>query len=317
MKIVVPDDHPSIFAGSKAHELLLEVGSIEIHDSRPGSDVELIDRISQAEAVISIRGAVAYPRAVFEGCSSLRILSIWGTGVDHVDLAAARELEITVCNTPAVSAISVAEHTLALMLAAARRLAEIGAQVKAGDWPKAMVSQLHGKTLGIIGLGAIGSQVARLGNAIGMEVIGWTFHPDARSARELGVEMTDRDDVLRRADVVSLHVRQSPDTDGMLGAEQLALMKPTAVLVNTARGSLVDEAALVAALRDGELGAAALDVFVEEPLPPGHPLFEAPNVLLTPHSAGLTPEALEAGLVMAVENIRKFQEGSPVNVVGG
>jgi D-3-phosphoglycerate dehydrogenase len=222
---------------------------------------------------------------------------------------------LTVCNTPAVSAISVAEHALALMLGAARKLAEIHADVQDGAWPKAMISQLHGKTLGIIGLGAIGRQVARLGAGIGMNVLAWTFHPDDALADDLGVELAELDEVLRRADVVSLHVRQSPESDGILGAEKLALMKASAILINTARGALVDEAALVAALRNGELGGAALDVFVEEPLPANHPLLEAPNTLLTPHSGGLSPEALEAGLVMAVENIRQFLDGSPVNVV--
>jgi D-3-phosphoglycerate dehydrogenase len=291
------------------------LGDVAIFDTRPETSDELVERIGDAEAVVSIRGAVPYPKHVIEACSKLSVLSIWGTGTDHVDLPTAKAMGVTVCNTPAVSAISVAEHALALMLAAARMLAEINAQVKSGDWPKAMISQLHGKTLGLVGLGAIGRQVARLGAGIGMNVVAWTFNPDDALAKELGVELAELDDVLRRADVVSLHVRQSPEATGMLGAEKLALMKPNAILVNTARGALIDEQALVVALRKGELGGAALDVFVEEPLPADHPLLEAPNTLLTPHSAGLSPEALEAGLVMAVENIGHFFEGSPVNVV--
>lgn len=295
--------------------MLNGLGDVSIFHTRPETNDELIERIREANAVVSIRGAVPYPKDVIEACSKLRILSIWGTGTDHVDLLTAKASGVIVCNTPAVSAISVAEHALALMLAAARMLTKIDANVKRGAWPTAMVGQLHGKMLGIIGLGAIGRQVARLGVGIGMNVVAWTFHPDDALADELGVELAEFDEVLERADVVSLHVRQSPEADGMLGAEKLALMKPGAILVNTARGALIDEQALVAALRKGELGGAALDVFVEEPLPAGHPLLEAPNTLLTPHSAGLTPEALEAGLVMAVENIRHFFEGAPVNVV--
>ncbi len=315
MKTVVPDDHPPVFQGSKAETMLRGLGDVEIFNTRPWTSDELVSRIRGAEAVISIRGAVAYPRQVLEACSELRILSIWGTGTDHVDLPAARALGVAVCNTPAVSAVSVAEHALALMLAAARRLPDISAEVKGGGWPKAMISQLHGKTLGIIGLGAIGRQVARLGVGIGMNVIAWTFHPDDALADELGVRLVELDELLSAADVVSLHVRQSPETEGMLDAGKLALMKPGAILVNTARGALIDEQALVAALSEGQLGAAALDAFVEEPLPADHPLLRAPNTLLTPHSAGLSPEALETGLVMAVENIRQFQSGSPINVV--
>ena len=316
MKTVVPDDHPPVFQGSKAEAMLRGIGEVEIFNTRPRTNDEMIERIRGAEAVISIRGAVAYPREVMQACPELRIISIWGTGTDHVDLPAARELGVTVCNTPAVSAVSVAEHALALMLAAARRLPDIGAEVKEGGWPKAMISQLHGKTLGIVGLGAIGRQVARLGAGIGMNVIAWTFHPDSALADELGVELAELDELLRESDVVSLHVRQSPETERMLDAGKLASMKPDAILVNTARGALIDEQALVAALNEGALGAAALDVFVEEPLPADHPLLSAPNTVLTPHSAGLSPEALEAGLVMSVENIRQYMDGSPVNVVG-
>ncbi|MCY3802420.1 MAG: phosphoglycerate dehydrogenase [Chloroflexi bacterium] len=316
MKTVVPDDHPPVFQGSKAETMLRGLGEVMIFNTRPRTDDELIQRICGAEAVISIRGAVAYPREVIEACRELRIISIWGTGTDHVDLPAARELGVTVCNTPAVSAVSVAEQSLALMLAAARRLPDISAEVKEGGWPKAMISQLHGKTLGIVGLGAIGRQVARLGAGIGMNVIAWTFNPDSGLADELGVKLVELDELLCRADVVSLHVRQSPETEGMLDAAKLALMKPEAILVNTARGALIDEQALVMALNGGALGAAALDVFVEEPLPADHPLLSAPNTVLTPHSAGLSPEALEAGLVMSVENIWHFMDGSPVNLVG-
>ena len=189
MKTVVPDDHPPVFQGSKADTMLRGLGDVEIFNTRPRTNDELIQRIRGAEAVISIRGAVAYPREVMEACAELRILSIWGTGTDHVDLPAASALGIAVCNTPAVSAISVAEHALALMLAAARRLPDISAEVKSGGWPKALISQLHGKTLGIVGLGAIGRQVARLGVGIGMNVIAWTFHPDDALAGELGVKL--------------------------------------------------------------------------------------------------------------------------------
>jgi phosphoglycerate dehydrogenase-like enzyme len=171
--------------------------------------------------------------------------------------------------------------------------------------------ELRGKTCGVLGLGAIGRRFAELAAGIGMRVIGWTLHP-----REIpGVKLVDLDELYQTSDVVSLHLRLSPETAGFVGAAQLALMKPTAILVNTARGALLDEAALIEALRTKRIAAAGLDVFATEPLPEGHPLITLPNVVLTPHCAGVTPEALGAGLLMSVTNIWDFFAGRPQNVV--
>jgi D-3-phosphoglycerate dehydrogenase len=205
----------------------------------------------------------------------------------------------------------VAEHCLALMLAAARGIPAQDAAVRAGTWPRGQGIELRGKTLGIVGLGAIGRRFAELGRAIGMRVIAWTMHPDPA----LGIELVEFDHLLRSSDVISIHVRLSPQTVGLIGAREFGLMKPTALLINTARGAIVDEAALVEALSTKRIAAAGLDVFTTEPLPLGHPLTKLPNVVLTPHSAGITPEALEAGLQMAIENVRSFIAGHPANVV--
>jgi D-3-phosphoglycerate dehydrogenase len=218
---------------------------------------------------------------------------------------------VTVTNTPGVSATSIAEHSLALMLAVARGIPRLDVQTRAGAWPRGQMTQMHGKTLGIIGLGAIGRKFARLGEAIGMRVIAWTMHPDPA----LGFTLVELDDLLRSSDVVSLHLRLSDQTRGFLGARELALMKPTAILINTARGPIVDEAALLDALRSKRLAGAGLDVYETEPLPAGHAIAELPNVVLTPHSAGVTVEALEAGLQMALDNVQNFLAGKPTNVV--
>ena len=164
----------------------------------------------------------------------------------------------------------------------------------------------------MIGLGAIGREFARLAAALGMRAIGWTLHPRPFP----GVEMVELGELYRASDVLSLHLRLSPETEGFLGPSQFALLKPGAILLNTARGGLVDEPSLVEALATGRLGGAGLDVFAREPLPAGHPLAALPNVVMTPHCAGITPEALEAGLRMAVENIWRFTEGRPEHVVG-
>jgi len=171
--------------------------------------------------------------------------------------------------------------------------------------------ELYGKTLGIIGLGAIGRRFAQLGQAIGMRVVAWTMHPNP----ELGFELVEFEQLLRMSDVISLHLRLSPETRGMIAAREFGLMKPTAILVNTARGAIVDEEALVEALSTERIYGASLDVFAHEPLPPGHSLSKLSNVVLTPHSAGITPEALEAGLQLAVRNVLSFLARRTENAV--
>ena len=173
--------------------------------------------------------------------------------------------------------------------------------------------ELHGKNCGVVGFGAVGREFARLAAGMGMRVIVWTMHPE----RYPGVEFRGWDEIWGTSDVLSLHLRLSAETKGMVGAEQLARMKPTAFLINTARGAIVDEAALVEALKTGRIAGAGLDVFASEPLPPRHPLTLLDNVVLTPHFAGITPEALEAGLRMAVDNIQDYFDGRPKNRVGG
>jgi D-3-phosphoglycerate dehydrogenase len=199
-----------------------------------------------------------------------------------------------------------------LMLAAARRIVEVDQRVRSGEWPRAQVAQMHGKTLGVIGLGAIGRRFAQLGAAIGMRVITYTFNPKP----ELGFTHVELDQLLRESDVVSLHLRLSEKTQHFLKKEHFEAMKRTAIFINTARGPIVDEPAMIDALRDGTIAAAGLDVFEKEPLPKGHPIASLANVVLTPHSAGVTPETLEAGLQLSIDNIWNWMAGQPTNVVG-
>jgi D-3-phosphoglycerate dehydrogenase len=312
-KIVVPDDYPPVLAPSQAYRNLTARTAIDYYDSLPGSEDRLIERIRDAEIVLNIRSSCKFTARVFDACPRMRLLSIWGTGTDNVDLAAAAVHGVTVTNTPGVSAVSIAEHSLALMLAVARHLPRLDAQVREGQWPRGFVSQMHGKTLGIIGLGAIGRRFAQLGACIGMRVIAWTMHPNPA----LGFELVELDDLLRSSDVVSVHLRLSDRTRGFLGRRELALMKPTAILINTARGPIVDEAALLDAVGNRRIAGAGLDVFDVEPLPPGHPITKLDNVVLTPHSAGVTPEVLEAGLQLSVDNIWDFLAGRPQHQVAG
>jgi D-3-phosphoglycerate dehydrogenase len=302
---------------SDAYQNLLSRAEVAYYDTLPKTREELFERIGAAELVINIRSSVTFPAEVLGKLPKLKLLSIWGTGTDHIDLPAAARLGVTVTNTPGVSAIAMAEHTLTLMLATARQIPQVDAETKLGGWSRAFVTQLHGKTLGLIGLGAIGSQTARIARGIGMKVIAWTMNPSQERARELGVEMVELDDLYRRSDVVSLHLRQSPDTAGFIGEREFGLMKPTAIFVNTARGAITDEKALIKALEEQRIAGAGLDVYSQEPLPPNHPITKLPNVVLTPHSGGITKEALEAGLQLAIENIFSFLAGQPRNVVAG
>ena len=188
-------------------------------------------------------------------------------------------------------------------MAVARQTVQVDRQVREGKWPRAMVSQLHGKTLGLIGTGSIGREVARLGKGIGMRVIAWTFHPQDDVAVWVSFE-----DVFRQSDVVSVHVRQSTETTAMIRTEHFEM-------INTARGGIVREADLLNALCTNRIAGAGLDVFEKEPLPIDSPFYALPNVVLTPHAAGITPEATEAGLALAIENVFSFLEGRDRNVV--
>jgi D-3-phosphoglycerate dehydrogenase / 2-oxoglutarate reductase len=299
-RIVIPDDEPPVMLPSKAYERLAGY-DVRAYSDRPSSPDALVERIGDADIVINIRSTSRFTAEVLARCPKLRLISIWGTGTDNVDLAEAKARGIRVTNTPGVAAIAVAEHTLALILAVAKQLVHVDREVRQQQWPRAMVTQLRGKTLGLIGTGAIGREVASLARGIGMRVIAWTFHPHGEIA-----QWVPFNEVFRAADVLSVHVRLSPDTAQLIRREHFALMKPTAIFINTARGGVVKEADLLDALRTNRIAGAGLDVFENEPLPSGSPFFSLSNVVITPHSAGITPETTEAGLALAIDNVLAF-----------
>jgi phosphoglycerate dehydrogenase-like enzyme len=308
-RILVPDDEPAVMLPSTAYGKLKGY-DVRTYSDRPSGPAELADRIRDAEIVINIRSTSKFTADVLDKCPKLRLISIWGTGTDNVDLAAAKVRRIRVTNTPGVAAIAVAEHTLALIMAVTKQIVQVDQQVRQGKWPRAMVTQLRGKTLGLIGTGAIGREVAKLGKGIGMRVIAWTFQCHGNTA-----EWVSFDEVFRQSDVLSVHVRQSSATLGLIRREHFELMKPCAIFINTARGGIVTEADLVEALQTNRIGGAGLDVFENEPLRPGSPFYSLPNAVLTPHAAGSTPETTEAGLALAIENVFSFIAGQPMNLV--
>lgn len=314
--IVVPDDYPSVFEGSEAHARCRALGETRVHAAR-GADQEeeLIKRIDRARIAINIRAHARFTDSVFAACPKLDMISIWGTGTDNIDLEAAGRRGITVSNTPGVNAWAVAEHTVALLLAVARRIPAIDREMRGGRWPRELLTQLLGKTLGVFGTGKIGARVIELGRALGMDVLAWSARGDTAPVAALGARPASKDQILRAADVITLHLRLATETRGFLARKEFSLAKRTAILINTGRGALVERDALLDALRTGKIAAAGLDVFHDEPLKPNDPILGFDNVVLSPHNAGQTPEVIRDGLLRAVENIESFLGGRPTDVV--
>jgi D-3-phosphoglycerate dehydrogenase len=312
----VPDDFPSVFEGTPAHERARALGEVRVYTQRGAEEeAELIRRIDRARVAINIRAHARFTEGVFAACKQLKLVSIWGTGTDNIDLDAAGRHGVTVTNTPGVNARAVAEHTLALMLAVARKIPRIDREVREARWPRELLTQLLGKTLGVFGTGTIGARVIELGRALGMPVLAWSLRGDRDRVAALGARPASKDEILRDADVISLHLRLLPETRAFLGRKELALMKRTALLVNTARGALVERDALLDALSQGKIAGAGLDVFHDEPLKAGDPILKLENVVLSSHNAGQTPEVIRDGLLRAVENVENFLAGHPTDVV--
>jgi phosphoglycerate dehydrogenase-like enzyme len=274
----------------------------------------LAERLAPFDVVVAMRERSRFPRRVLERLPRLRLLVSTGMSTGHIDMAAAAELGVTVSGTGGRREPA-AELTWALILALTRHVVEEDAGVRAGRWGLAVGADLAGSTLGVIGLGNLGQQVATVGRAFGMRVIAWSQNLDARRAVSAGVEVVSKDTLLRTSDVVTVHVKLSERTTGLISAADLTLLKPTAYLVNTSRGPVVDEAALADALRAGRLAGAGLDVFGTEPLPADHPLRTAPRTVLTPHIGYVTAGTYQAFYGGAVEAITAFLAGHPIRVL--
>mgnify|MGYP001170498003 CR=1 FL=1 len=314
VRIAVPGDFPRQIAGSPHLKRLEPYGDVTVYESSPAEAAEKIERVRDCEVIINSRGVVTW-RDELEQLPRLRMITTCSIGTDMIDLALARNRGVVVSNQPGRTAPVVAEHMFGLMFALAKSAAFQTAEIKAGRWTRKMNGMLQGKVMGIVGTGAIGAEMARLAGAVGMEVIAWTFNPSPERARALDVEFVALEELLARADVVSLHVKLTAETQGFVGSEELARMKQGALLLNGARGDVVDLEGLTAALRDGHLGGAALDVFPDEPFVRSHPILECENVVFTPHAADQTPEGVDLLNEGAVDNVIAFLEGNPQNNV--
>ncbi len=281
---------------------------------RPLREEELVRLLGEVDGIIAGVDRIGR-RALQAGAPRLRVIARTGVGVDTVDLEAATDLGVVVTNTPGVNAEAVAELVFGLMIALARGILEADHLVREGRWVRRLGVELFGKWLGIVGLGRIGQEVARRGIGFGMQVAAFDPLVDPEVAGALGVALVPFAEVIERADFLTLHVPLTPNTRHLVGEEELRRMKPTAYLINTSRGGVVDEAALARALREGWIAGAACDVFDEEP-PLGSPLLQAPNVLLTPHLGGHTREAVSRSARIAAEQVLAVFRGErPPHVV--
>ena len=261
-----------------------------------------------------MRERTPLPRSRLARFPRLELVVTTGMANAAIDVQAATGLGVTVCGTRG-SPAAPAELTWALILALLRHVPAEDAALRAGGWQHTVGTEVEGRTLGVIGLGRIGSRVAAVGRAFGMDVLAWSPHLDPAAAAAQGVAAVGKDELLERSDVVTLHLRLSPATRGVIGARELGLLQPTAYLVNTSRGPLVDEDALIAALRAGRLAGAALDVFDVEPLPPSHPLRTMDGLVLTPHVGYVTRGNYERWYADVVEDIAAWLDGAPLRVL--
>jgi D-3-phosphoglycerate dehydrogenase / 2-oxoglutarate reductase len=301
----------------------LAPAGIELFRSQPGWNVivsnpkEYAQHLAEADALL-VRSAVQVNQSVLEKAPKLRVIGRAGVGVDNVDLDAATAAGVLVMNTPGGNAISVAEHTLALMLSMARHIAPANASTRAGKWEKKkfMGNELRGKTLGIVGLGSIGREVVKRAKAFEMRIVAHDPYVTSAIAEDLGIELVELAALWASSDYITLHVASTPETQGILSREAFAQMKQGVRIVNCARGELVDEAALAEALASGKVADAALDVFSVEPPPAGYPLFAANSVMATPHIGGSTEEAQEiVGVRIAEQVVEYLSSGVAINAV--
>lgn len=284
------------------------------------SEAEALDALRPFDVVCTLRERMAFPRTLIEGLPNLKLITIVGRNLPNLDLAAATECGILVAHSdfahPRFLSARDATPELAwgLLIATVRNLAEEHLRMRNGQWQTTTGMTLAGKTLGLLGLGRVGKRMAQYAAVFGMDVIAWSQHLTDEVAREVGARRVEKAALFAESDVVSVHVVLSERTRGLIGQPELAAMKPTAYLINTSRGPIVDETALIDALRTGRIAGAGLDVFDTEPLPVAHPLRELPNVTLSPHLGYVTREMLSAFYADTVEAVVAWLEGTPVRI---
>ena len=313
-RVAILDDYQRVARSLADWDSLRPRAQVEFFHDNLVDLPRLADRLQSFEAVVAMRERTPFPRALFERLPNLRLLVTAGMRNASIDLAAATGRGVLVTGTETL-ATPTAELTWALILALSRNLVHEANGMRSGLWQTTVGHVIAGKTLGVLGLGKLGSQVAALGKAFGMQVLAWSQNLTAEKASEAGAVYATKEELLETSDIITIHLVLSERTRNLIGAPELARMKPTALLINTSRGPIVNETALLEALAKRRIAGAAIDVYDQEPLPADHPLRKAGNLLLTPHLGYVVEENYRMVYGCAVEDIRAFLDGKPVRAI--
>ncbi|NBF07951.1 D-2-hydroxyacid dehydrogenase family protein [Pseudomonas sp. Fl4BN1] len=311
LQIAVIDDWQDVAREVVDWSVLQSIGTVSFLHDYPTDRETLIQRLQPFQVICVMRERSVFDAALLRELTQLKLLLTGGMRNAALDLQAATALGIQVCGTDSYKHAA-PELTWALLMALTRNLLNEANALRAGHWQQGLGGDLHGKTLGILGLGSIGQRVAQFGQVFGMRVIAWSENLTAERAAVAGVTYVGKRELFEQADVLSVHLVLSERSRGLVDAQALSWMKPQALLVNTARGPIVDEAALIAALQQGRLAGAALDVFAQEPLPPEHPLRHLPNVLATPHIGYVSRQNYQQFFAQMIEDLQAWQAGQPI-----
>ncbi|WP_281451271.1 D-2-hydroxyacid dehydrogenase family protein [Paenarthrobacter nitroguajacolicus] len=316
-RLAILDDYQQVAGDYAPWDSLLDDGiKVSVFSAPFVSEEQAVAALAPFDAIVAMRERTRFPQSVLDSLPNLKLLVTTGMANAAIDLEAASDRGIVVCGTGG-SPAAAPELTWALLLAFARNLPVEENSLRAGEWQTGVGFELEGKTLGIVGLGRIGKRIAGYAKAFGMDVLAWSQNLTADAARAAGARLVGKEELFSEADIVTLHLRLSERTEGIVGSEELRLLGPDGLLVNTARGPLVDEAALIRALEEGWIRGAALDVFDEEPLPAGHALLHSPRTVLTPHVGYVTHESYRKFYGEAFEDVKAWLAGEPVRVLNG
>jgi phosphoglycerate dehydrogenase-like enzyme len=314
VRVAVIDDFHRAFSVHTSMPRLRQVAEVAIHEEAFPTQNTLVDAVRDAEIIIANRERTHFTAELLAQLPNLRLISNTGSHFYHVDVDAATRQGVALANAPGGSSPSVAEMTIGFIVALVRRIPQTDAAMRRGEWPLELFGSIQGKRLGILGMGKIGTRVAAAARALEMEAVAWGPTLDDARAQRSGVLRVELDEVMRTADFVTIHLMLSDLSRGLVDGRRIGLMKPSAFLINTARAAITDEGALANALAEHRIAGAALDVFMEEPLPADSPLRRLDNVILSPHAGWTTHESYGPWIEMTVENAIAFIAGDPIRI---
>lgn len=314
MRLAIIDDFEEVALDLADWDSLGPDLEIDVYKDHLDKEDDLIERLLPYDLLLIMRERTPFPKSLIQGLSNLKLLVTTGPRNHAIALDACSENGIVVCGTDS-SKLAAAELSWALIMATLRRIPHLDRTTRTGHWGSGIGSGLSGKVLGVLGLGHIGTRITRVARAFDMEVIAWSQNMTSDMAAEAGAVRVEKDELFASADIITIHLVLSRRTQALVGAREIGLMKPTAYIFNTSRGPIIEEKALIDALRQGRIAGAGLDVFETEPLPPEHPLLKLDNVVLTPHIGYVTRENFQTFYVQAVEDIAAWLSGKPIRVL--